>query len=191
MTPVAVRAQVARVPYRPHPIPDNASVGAPDAVTSAVPVLACADLVVLSSHMEANPLAILEAMACGKPVVATHVGSIPEIVIDGIHGFLIPPGDAETLAERCLELFRNPHLARAMGLAGHQRVAERACIERTVQGYEDLILRIYAAKCGGHVPERRPPAPPSPPRKDAESCNPAVLPRGEESPAVETTPAAV
>lgn len=153
-------------------------------------LLACADLVVLSSHMEANPLAILEAMACGKPVVATRVGSIPENVIDGIHGFLVPPGDAETLAERCLELFRNPHLARVMGLAGHQRVAERACIERTVQGYEDLILRIYAAKCGGRVPERRSPDPPSPPWNDAESANPAI-PRGEEYPSVETAPVSV
>ncbi|MGQ9822845.1 MAG: glycosyltransferase [Thermogutta sp.] len=117
-------------------------------------LLACADVVALSSHMEANPLSILEAMACGKPVVATRVGSVPENVIDGVHGFLVPPGDAEALADRCLELLRNPRLAHVMGLAGHQRVALRADIERTVRGYEDLILRIYAAKCGGNVPNR-------------------------------------
>lgn len=154
-------------------------------------LLACADVVVLSSHMEANPLSILEAMACGKPVVATHVGSIPENVIDGVHGFLVPPGDAETLADRCLELFRNPHLARVMGLAGHQRVTERATIERTVRGYEDLILRIYAAKCGGHVPERRSPDPPSPPRNSAECQGPANYPCGEDFPSVEVAPVSV
>ena len=117
-------------------------------------LLACADMVALSSHMEANPLSILEAMACGKPVVATRVGSVPENVIDGVHGFLVPPGDAEALADRCLELLRNPRLAHVMGLAGHQRVAQRADIEQTVRGYEDLILRIYAAKCGGNLPNR-------------------------------------
>ncbi|GAB6187968.1 glycosyltransferase [Thermopirellula anaerolimosa] len=151
-------------------------------------LLSCADVAVLSSHMEANPLSILEAMACGKPVVATQVGSIPENVVDGVHGFLVPPGDAEMLADRCLELLRNPHLARVMGMAGHQRVTQRASIERTVRGYEDLILRIYAAKCGGNVPERPSPIPQAASQSCAKAETTTTLPLGDDRPSIEVIP---
>ena len=116
-------------------------------------VLACADVAVLCSHMEANPLALLEALACEKPVVATAVGSVPLHVRDGVTGFLVAPGDARALAAKCLALLLDPELARRMGRAGRQHVLRHGSLERTVAGYQRLITTIYARKCGGAIPE--------------------------------------
>jgi len=111
-------------------------------------ILACTDVVVLSSHMEANPLSVLEAMACGKPVVATRVGSVPTNVIDGLTGFLVPPGDATALVDRCLLLLSSAELREEMGRAGRQHVSARASLDTTVGGYQDLIVEMYRCKCG-------------------------------------------
>lgn len=111
-------------------------------------ILALCDVFVLSSQMEANPVSILEAAACAKPVVATRVGSVPETVHDGKTGYLVPPGDAQALASRIVELFRSPAKARAMGQAGRQSVVMHWSIQRMVQGYQDLIEEIYTFKAG-------------------------------------------
>jgi len=112
-------------------------------------VLGCADVAVLCSHMEANPLAVLEALACEKPVVATAVGSVPLHVREGETGFLVPPGDAQALAAKCLILLRHPDLARKMGRAGRRHVLRHGSLEKTVAGYQRLIATIYTRKCGG------------------------------------------
>lgn len=109
-------------------------------------ILACADIVVLSSHMEANPLSVLEAMACGKPVVATRVGSVPTNVLDGLTGFLVPPGDVAAMADRCGLLLSSPQLRQEMGRAGRQHVLARASLEVTVRGYQELICALYHLK---------------------------------------------
>lgn len=109
-------------------------------------LLSLADVVMLTSHMEANPVSILEALACGKPVVATRVGSIPESVHDGENGYLVSPGDVSALAARVVELFDNRALARRLGQAGRQSVVDDWSLERMVCGYEELIMRIYARK---------------------------------------------
>ncbi|MFH1923212.1 MAG: glycosyltransferase, partial [Planctomycetota bacterium] len=114
------------------------------------------DVLLLTSHMEANPVSILEAMACEKPVVATRVGSVPETVLDGETGFLVAPGDARGLADRVIELFRNPERAARMGREARERVLARGSVRRMVEGYENLLREIYAAKCGCQV--RRQPA---------------------------------
>lgn len=111
-------------------------------------ILALCDVFVLSSHMEANPVSILEAAACAKPVVATRVGSVPETVHDGKTGYLVPPDDAQALASRMVELFQSPAKARAMGQAGRQSVVMHWSIQRMVQGYQDLIEEIYTFKAG-------------------------------------------
>jgi len=98
--------------------------------------------------MEANPLSVLEAMACGKPVVATRVGSVPTNVIDGLTGFLVPPGDATALVDRCLLLLSSAELREEMGRAGRQHVSARASLDTTVGGYQDLIVEMYRCKCG-------------------------------------------
>ncbi len=109
-------------------------------------VLSLLDVLVLSSHMEANPVSILEAMACESPVVATAVGSVPESVIDGRTGYLVPPGDAGRIAERVIELFQDPARRAAFGRAGREHVAAHGSSQRMVEGYQDLIAGLYARK---------------------------------------------
>jgi glycosyltransferase involved in cell wall biosynthesis len=110
-------------------------------------LLALTDVVALSSHMEANPVSILEALACGKPVVATNVGSIPETVIDGQTGYLAPAGDEQALADRMLTLLKDRALARRLGATGRERVVANYSLEHMVRGYERLIRDTYASKC--------------------------------------------
>lgn len=122
-------------------------------------ILSLVDVLVLTSHMEANPVSILEAMASEKPVVATRVGSVPETVLEGKTGCLVAPGAAGEVAARVVELFRDPLRARALGRAGRQHVLAHWSIQRMVQGYQDLIGGIYQGKCrararAGHGPRR-------------------------------------
>lgn len=115
-------------------------------------LLAAMDIFALTSHIEANPVSILEAMSVGRPVVATNVGSIHEAVSDGRTGFLVPPGDADQLAERVLRLFREPQLYGRMSQAARETVIDRWSIDATVRGYERLIESIFERKalvCGG------------------------------------------
>ncbi|HUY32415.1 MAG TPA: glycosyltransferase [Pirellulales bacterium] len=109
-------------------------------------LLSLVDVLALSSHMEANPVSILEGLACEKPVVATRVGSIPETVQDGVNGFLVPPGDAESMAERLTTLLNDRALARRLGQAGRRLVAADWSLRSMVEGYQDLIHEIYCAK---------------------------------------------
>jgi glycosyltransferase involved in cell wall biosynthesis len=109
-------------------------------------ILAAMDVFALTSHMEANPISILEAMSVGRPVVSTNVGSIHEVVTDGETGYLIPAGDAGLLAECALSLFNDRPRRLAMGAAARASVMDRWSIESMVQGYEDLIESIWARK---------------------------------------------
>ncbi len=109
-------------------------------------LLSIADVLVLSSHMEANPVSILEALACGKPVVAPRVGSIPETIEDGVNGYLFPAGDEAQLAARLGHLLECPDQARRMGAVGRERVVAHWSLERMVEGYQDLIDRVYRGK---------------------------------------------
>ena len=85
-------------------------------------LLGLVDVLLLTSHIEANPVSILEAMACGKPVVATRVGSVSESVLDGETGYLVEPGCMDAIVRRVVELFQNPARAAAFGAAGRQHV---------------------------------------------------------------------
>jgi len=85
-------------------------------------MLAGSDVLCLPSSVEGLPLVVLEAMAQGKPVVATAVGGTPELVVDGETGLLVPPGDAGALADALEEILRDPELARRFGDAGRRRV---------------------------------------------------------------------
>jgi glycosyltransferase involved in cell wall biosynthesis len=82
------------------------------------------DLLVLPSHFEARPTVIYEAMAARSPVLASNVGGIPEMVVDGETGVLVPPHDAGTLAETLDYLLDDPERLRAMGAAGHQHLLD-------------------------------------------------------------------
>jgi glycosyltransferase involved in cell wall biosynthesis len=100
---------------------------------------AASDVVVVPSLQEAWGLVATEAMACGKPVVASRVGGLPDQIIDGYNGFLVPPRDPKALADRILYLLENPSEARRMGLNGRRLAEERFDIEKRV----DKIVKLY------------------------------------------------
>ena len=97
------------------------------------------DVVALPSWTEGLPLVLLEAMARGRPVVATPVGGTPELVTDGETGLLVPPRDSEALAAALQRVLDDPDLARRLGEAGRARVAERF----TAAEQEQRMLEIY------------------------------------------------
>jgi glycosyltransferase involved in cell wall biosynthesis len=80
-------------------------------------LMALSDVVVVPSHLDGMPLVVFEAQACGKPVVASAVGSIPDVIADGKTGLLCAPGDVNGFAERILKLWRSPELRRSIGHA--------------------------------------------------------------------------
>lgn len=82
------------------------------------------DVFVLPSWIEGLPVTVLEAMAAGKPVVATSVGGVPELVMEGETGLLVPPRDPERLAEAIADLLHHPDVAHRMGMNGCARVRE-------------------------------------------------------------------
>ena len=105
--------------------------------------LRACDIAVLPSRIEATSIFGLEAMACGKPLVGTRVGGIPEVVDDGRTGVLVEPGNPEQMASAICDLLANPAKRHAMGTAARERaVAEfswRAIAERTAALYESLL----------------------------------------------------
>ena len=107
------------------------------------PLLNAMDLFILPSHTEGLPITILEAMAAGRPVVATSVGGIPEVVRDGETGILIHSRDPEGLAEAVIRLLEAPRLARAMGEEGRKRVEALFTMEaeagRTSMVYRQVL----------------------------------------------------
>ena len=98
------------------------------------------DVFVLPSLYEAFGIALLEAMAMEKPIVASRVGGIPEIVLDGISGILVPPRDSDALASALLRLLQDEKVRREMGRAGRQRVETHF----TRDGMVNVIQDIYA-----------------------------------------------
>ncbi len=110
--------------------------GARDDVPSLLKLM---DVFVLSSLSEGSPNAVLEAMAAGLPVVATDVGGLPEIVIDGESGILVPPGDSGALAAAVRELLDDPTRAGTMGRAGLALAMDRHDIEKVVREVEGIM----------------------------------------------------
>ncbi|HPQ68789.1 MAG TPA: glycosyltransferase [bacterium] len=103
--------------------------------------LACFDLIVVPSKYEGLSLLVVESMAAGRPVIATHVGGNPEAIEDGVSGLLVPPDDPEVLADACLHVIGDPALAKRLGREARRRVAERFSLRRMVEQYQNLYLR--------------------------------------------------
>lgn len=101
-------------------------------------VTAALDVAVLPSYREAQGLTILEAMALSRPVVASNVGGIPEMVEDGVTGLLVPPHDPAALAAAIVRLLTDHPLADMLARAGHDLVHERFCIELMVEAVEAI-----------------------------------------------------
>jgi glycosyltransferase involved in cell wall biosynthesis len=104
--------------------------------------LACFDIVVISSLWEGCPVSALEAMGMGKPVVATKVGDLPEIIENGVSGLLVPPADAGELARCILLLLGDPDLARRIGHAAHEQARNRYGLEQMANSYVELYEQV-------------------------------------------------
>ena len=116
-------------------------------------VLAATNVMVMPSYREAQGLAIIEALAANRPVVASNVGGIPEMIVDGENGLLVPSHDPSALAAATALLLTDHALATRLATAGHQLVHDRFCLDYMLRDIE----AIYALAVGGDercVPDR-------------------------------------
>jgi N-acetyl-alpha-D-glucosaminyl L-malate synthase BshA len=106
--------------------------------------LSVADLLMLPSETESFGLAALEALACEVPVVATRVGGLPEVVLEGVNGYLIEVGDTHALAARAAEILTDAAKQKAMGERGRAHAVARYNTERVIPQYVALYERVVA-----------------------------------------------
>jgi len=104
------------------------------------------DVVALSSLNEGTPVSLIEAMAAARPVVATRVGGVPDVVFDKESGYLVQSKDTEGLARGILDLLRAPDRARAMGLAGRAAVHPKYASETLLANVEKLYLELLKGR---------------------------------------------
>jgi glycosyltransferase involved in cell wall biosynthesis len=110
------------------------------------PYYAALDAMILPSGNEGTPVSAIEALAAGRPVVATHVGGVPDVVREGEDGFLVAPGAVDDLADRLARLAGDEELRRRMGEAGRERVLPRYSVERLVDDVDALYRSLLAEK---------------------------------------------
>lgn len=105
-------------------------------------LLCCGDVLLLPSDLESFGLAALEAMACAVPPICSRVGGLPEVINDGVEGFLAPPRDVETMAVRALEILTDSERHKQMGQAGRRRALRDFCSSKIIPLYEELYRRV-------------------------------------------------
>ena len=108
-------------------------------------------VLVLPSLSEGLPRVLIEAMACGKPVIGTNVGGIPSLIHDGVNGFLIPPNDSQALAAKIIFLLSRESEVARMGAKGQGFVAQTFSTEKYVRGYASVLeasARLSGLKSG-------------------------------------------
>ncbi len=115
-----------------------------------IPDLLCAfDVAVSCSAFEGSPLAVLEYMAAGLPIVATAVGGVPDLIDDGRHGLLVPAGDPGALADAVHRLLAEPELSGRLAAAARERQAREFTVQRTTRRVEGLYERLLTRRGRG------------------------------------------
>lgn len=120
---------------------------APGFVREVLPLMRSADMVVLPSRIDGMPLAVLEAQAIGKPVIASRVGSLPSMVADGESGFLCGIGDVNAFCARIELLAGDRRLRERMGAAGSERVRREYSAERMLDAYFRAFTSVERQAC--------------------------------------------
>ncbi len=111
-----------------------------------LPIVACFNVFALSSLYEGLPLALLEAMALGKPPVVTAVGGVPEVVQDGVNGLLVPPRDPSALAHKLLRLLNDPALRHKLAINARRTVEQHFTIGRMVREVEAVYKGLFSGE---------------------------------------------
>ena len=143
---------VGEGPDRPRALSRAADLGLGDDVLflgrhgSVEELLSCADLFLLPSSSESFGLAALEAMACGAPVVASNAGGLPEVIEDGVSGYLFPVGAIDEMAEAGVHILSDDAFRKQMSLAARALAVERFSAGAIVPMYEALYERVLAGK---------------------------------------------
>jgi glycosyltransferase involved in cell wall biosynthesis len=106
------------------------------------------DALLLPSVNEGTPVSVIESLAAQRPAVATRVGGTPDVIRDGVDGFLVDVGDADALSDRLAELAADPERRARMGAAGRERVLERYAVERLVDDIDGLYRSLLDARAG-------------------------------------------
>ena len=119
-------------------------------------LLIAANIAVCCSDFEGTPLSVMEYMAAAKPVVATRVGGLPEMIDDGVHGFLVEPRDPSGLARALNELLGARARARAMGARGRARQQREFDLGNTIRNLEELYETLYLHSDRGRRESWRP-----------------------------------
>jgi glycosyltransferase involved in cell wall biosynthesis len=125
--------------------------------TDAAPVLRAADAFVLPSSTEGLPISLLEAMACGLPIVATAVGGSRQLVEDGVSGGLVPSGDSHSLSEKLL-IAGDPALAGAWGHQARRHIVAHYSLQTVAETYVELYDHLIGVQTGSSVAFARRPA---------------------------------
>ncbi len=109
-------------------------------------LLNVADVMLLPSDLESFGLAALEAMACGVPAICSKVGGVPEVINDGVEGFLVPARNVQGMSERTIEILSNPELQQKMSGAARRRALTEFCTGKIIPMYEKLYERVLQAQ---------------------------------------------
>jgi len=109
--------------------------------TDVSEILGVSDVLLFTSNSEGMPNAVLEAMSCGLPVVATRISGTKELVYDGQNGFLVPTCDAQAAADCILRLYKDRMLTQRMGAEGRRIIVENYSVERMAAMHEEVYRR--------------------------------------------------
>jgi glycosyltransferase involved in cell wall biosynthesis len=118
-------------------------------------LLAALDVAVLASDFEGTPLALLEYMAAARPIVATRVGGIPDVLQDGVTGLLVPPRDVAALADALVSLLREEDRRESLGAAARDLQQREWTIDATVAALSALYERLHVERDGRGLPSTR------------------------------------